>query len=339
MRVEMKEASFWESIGNESVVCNLCSHHCRIHKDSVGICGVRKNADGKLYSLNHGKLVSSNLDPIEKKPLYHFLPGSRSYSIAATGCNLSCKWCQNWSVSQTSDRNHPDRFAYVEPEKVVSAAKRSGAKSISYTYTEPSVFYEYARDVSVLAKEAGIRNVWVSNGYMSEVMLNAYLPLLDAINIDIKAFDEKVHRSYTGARLEPILENCKRVKEAGVWLEVTTLLVPGVNDDEAQINGLAGFIAESLGTDTPWHVSRYFPQEQFREVAPTDPRSIAHVLEVGRKSGLKFVYAGNLGSGEDTNCPKCGSILLRRDSVWLLENKLRDGQCPHCGSEIAGVWS
>ncbi len=174
---------------------------------------------------------------------------------------------------------------------------------------------------------------------MSEVMLEAYLPLLDAINIDIKAFDENIHQSYTGARLEPILENCKRVKEAGVWLEVTTLLVPGVNDDEAQIKGLAGFIAESLGKDTPWHVSRYFHMEQFREIGATDPRSIAHVLEVGKQTGLKYVYAGNMGRGEDTNCPECGSILLRRDSVWLLENKLQDGKCSHCGSEIAGMWS
>ena len=335
----MKSASFWEPSGENKLRCELCHHFCQIREDKVGICGVRKNVDGQLISLNYGKLISANLDPIEKKPLYHFLPGSLSYSIAATGCNLRCRWCQNWSISQTNARNHPDRFDFVPPGDVVNAAHRAGAGSISYTYTEPTVFYEYARDVSVLAKEAQIRNVWVSNGYMSKPMLDEYLPLLDAINIDIKAFDETMHWKYTGAHLEPILENCLRVKEAGIWLEVTTLLVPGVNDSEEQIHGLAAFIYEKLGPDTPWHVSRYYPQEQFREIGRTDPRSIEHVLNVGRETGLLYVYAGNLGRGEDTTCPDCGELLIARNSVWLMENKLKDGRCPICLAKIAGVWS
>lgn len=334
----MEEANHWSALGSGLVRCELCCHFCRIQEGSVGICGVRKNLHGSLMSLNYGKLISANLDPIEKKPLYHFLPGSRSYSIAATGCNLRCAWCQNWSISQTNSNNHPDRFETISPESVVRSALRSGAKSISYTYTEPTVFYEYVLDVSQLAKESGLRNVWVSNGYMSRKMLDEYLPWMDAINVDIKAFNEQVHRKYTATHLNPILENCERIKSAGVWIEVTTLLVPALNDDEDQIEGLAAFISEKLGNDTPWHVSRFYPQEQFDQISATDPATIHHALAVGKQAGLKFVYAGNLGTGEDSFCPSCGELLIARNSIWLMEDKLVEGKCPNCSTTIAGVW-
>ena len=333
----MQKAHLWNSDEN-AVRCLLCSHYCRIHEGRRGVCQVRKNVDGVLYSLNYGKLIASHIDPIEKKPLFHFLPGSQSYSIAMTGCNLRCSWCQNWEISQLSNSNDPDRLPFVAPDTVVKAAAKSGCKSISYTYTEPTIFYEYARDVSLLAREAGLRNVWVSNGYMTEEMLDEYLPLLDVINVDVKCFDGDVHRKYTGAKLHPILDNCIRLKKAGVWLEVTTLLIPGINDSREQLEGLASFIANELGTETPWHVSRYYPQPQFREIGPTDPGVIEDALITGRKAGLQFVYGGNLRRDEDTHCPSCGELLIGRSSLWMTVNKIEDCVCPKCGAKIAGIW-
>ena len=333
----MHEARFWKSTSG-MVECQLCNHFCKIREDNRGLCQVRKNVDGQLFSLNYGKLIAAHIDPIEKKPLFHFLPGSQSYSIAATGCNFRCSWCQNWDISQLSDRNDPDRLAYTSPDQVVKKALNSGCSSISYTYTEPTIYYEFARDVSALAKEAGLKNVWVSNGYMSEKMLEEYLPLLDAINVDIKAFDEGVHHKFTGAHLQPVLENCEMLKKAGVWLEVTTLLIPGINDDETQVNGLARFIADELGKDTPWHISRYFPQYQFKDVPATAPETILKAVKAGKQAGLQFVYAGNLGQNEDTICPECGEILIARNSVWMMENKIIGGKCPKCKTQITGVW-
>lgn len=333
----MHEARFWKSTSG-MVECQLCNHFCKIRAGNRGLCQVRKNVDGQLFSLNYGKLIAAHIDPIEKKPLFHFLPGSQSYSIAATGCNFRCSWCQNWDISQLSDRNDPDRLAYTSPDQVVKKALNSGCSSISYTYTEPTIYYEFARDVSALAKEAGLKNVWVSNGYMSEKMLEEYLPLLDAINVDIKAFDEGVHHKFTGAHLQPVLENCEMLKKAGVWLEVTTLLIPGINDDETQVNGLARFIADELGKDTPWHISRYFPQYQFKDVSATAPETILKAVRAGKQAGLQFVYAGNLGQNEDTICPECGEILIARNSVWMMENKIVGGECPKCKTKISGVW-
>ena len=333
----MHEASLWTSTG-DTVDCQLCNHFCKIREGRKGLCQVRKNVGGQLLSLNYGKLIAAHIDPIEKKPLFHFLPGSYSYSIAATGCNLRCSWCQNWDISQFSNRNDPDRLALTAPEQVVKAAVHSACKSISYTYTEPTIFYEYARDVSVLAREVGLKNVWVSNGYMSGEMLEEYLPLLDAINVDIKAFDESVHHKYTGAHLQPILENCRLLKKAGIWLEITTLLIPGINDSQEQMQGLAKFIAEELGKDTPWHISRYFPQPQFQERPATPPESILKVLKTGEDAGFNFVYAGNLGRYEDTYCPVCGELLVSRSSIWMSENKIGEGMCPKCGAKIAGIW-
>ena len=333
----MHKASVWIPAG-EKVECQLCHHYCKIREGRKGLCQVRQNVDGVLYSLNYGKLIAANIDPIEKKPLYHFLPGSRSYSIGATGCNFRCAWCQNWDISQLSDRNNPDRLPFTTPGQVVNAAVQSGCKSISYTYTEPTIFYEFARDVSVLAREAGLKNVWVSNGYMTGLMLDEYLPLMDSINVDIKAFDDGVYRKYAGAHLQPILDTCVQLKKAGVWLEVTTLLIPGINDDEDQVNGIANFIANDLGKDTPWHVSRYYPQAQFNEISATEPQSIIEAVKKGNDAGLQFVYSGNLGRKEDTFCPSCGELLVSRSALWMTGNRVKEGACPNCSNKIAGIW-
>ena len=335
---QFHEALLWEVLPGKRVQCNLCAHFCKLGPDRTGLCKERKNLDGRLYSLNYGKLIASHIDPIEKKPLLHFLPGSQSYSIASPGCNLRCQWCQNWDISQADDHNDPNRFPFTPAEEVIAAAQRHGCRSISYTYTEPTIFFEYTLDVSKLAHGSGLENVYVSNGFMTQKMLDLLIPYLDAANVDIKAFTDEAYRKYTGAHLQPVLESCERMKNSGVWLEVTTLLIPGVNDDEAQLQGLTAFIAEKLGKDTPWHVSRYFPQYKFTETPPTPIASIDHAIAIGRQAGLQYIYGGNVSRMTDTNCPVCGQLLLRRSGYELLKNDITKGKCPNCGTPVAGVW-
>jgi pyruvate formate lyase activating enzyme len=325
-------------LSENRVRCNLCAHHCELAEDQYGLCGERVNRQGQLYTRNFGRLIAAHVDPIEKKPLNHFLPGSSSFSIAAPGCNFRCQWCQNWDISQANAQNNPARLAYTPATEVVRNALRSGCKGISYTYTEPTVFFEYTLEGSKLAHENGIKNVYVTNGFMSGEMLALYLPWLDAANVDIKAFSDQAYRQYMGGRLKPVLDSCKRMKQAGVWLEITTLVVPGVNDDPAQLKELTSFIANELGVDTPWHVSRFYPQYQYLETPPTPDATIRQAMEIGAEAGLRYVYAGNTRGYSDTHCPKCSTLLLRRSGLALLENNLRQGTCPNCGERIAGVW-
>jgi len=283
-------------------------------------------------------LIAAHIDPIEKKPLYHFLPGSNAFSIAAPGCNLRCEWCQNWEISQVDARFDYERLPLTKPEAVVKQAVDSGCSSIAYTYTEPTVFYEFARDTAILAKQAGLQNVYVSNGYMSREVIDEMVNWLDGANIDIKAFSENVYRKFTGAHLVPVLESCRALKQAGVWLEVTTLLVPGLNDDEVQLRGLAEFISFELGTDTPWHLSRYFPQ--YRATMPvTSIKSLEMAEKIGREVGLKYIYPGNLHGKVDTHCPNCGHLLISRQDYDVTKFKFVTGACPICQTKIAGVWS
>lgn len=332
------QALLWQALNEKRVRCELCAHHCVISEGKKGLCKERQNVDGALYSLNYGRLIAANIDPIEKKPLYHVMPGSRSFSIAAPGCNLRCAWCQNWDISQASERNDPSRLPLVTAEEVFDHVLRSKAQSIAYTYTEPTVFFEFTLDLSRLARESGIKNIYVSNGYMSQAMLDLYLPWLDAANIDIKAFDDAVYRQFSGAKLDSVLENCRLLKKASVWLEVTTLLVPGVNDDEKQLRGLAEFIARDLGVETPWHISRYFPQAQFNQIPATSVPSVHKVITIGQEAGLHYVYAGNMAGGADTFCPNCGEPLILRDHILLQRNHIHAGSCPKCKTKIAGVW-
>ena len=310
------------------VRCALCAHRCLIRPGQRGLCRVRENRDGELISLSYGRLIASHVDPIEKKPLYHFLPGSTSYSIAAPGCNFRCQWCQNADISQISSTNEPGRPSFVSPERVVEAAIESGCQSIAYTYTEPSLSVEYNLEVSKLARDAGLKNIYVTNGYMTPEMLELTLPLLDAANVDIKAFDEDVHRRYTGAHLEPVLDSCVAMLKAGVWLEVTTLLVPGINDDEIQLQSLAAFIATKLNPDVPWHISRYFPQPQFHQIPATPPERIFHAMDIGRKAGLHYVYGGNLQTSTVTSCPNCGERVVRRMGYMDPVVHLNKDACP-----------
>lgn len=335
----LKEALFAHAMPEQQLRCDLCAQHCQLKPGETGVCGERINHQGVLYTSNYGRLIAAHVDPIEKKPLYHFLPGSRSFSIAAPGCNFRCEWCQNWDISQASPQNDPKRLAYVSPQATVSQALNAGCSSISYTYTEPTVFFEYALDAARLAKEAGLRNVFVTNGYMTRDALEAITQFLDAANVDIKAFSDEVYRNHIGARLRPVLESCERMKAAGIWLEVTTLLIPGLNDDGKQLQALAQYIATRLGVDTPWHISRYFPQYQFQSVPPTSLESIALACRLGAEAGLKFVYGGNVSAWGETHCPNCGALLLSRQALSLAFNHLKDGCCPTCGTHIAGVWA
>lgn len=325
-------------LAESKVRCELCAHRCVIRPGQRGLCGVRENRGGELFSLSYGRLIASHVDPIEKKPLYHFLPGSLSFSIASPGCNFRCQWCQNADISQISPTNEPNRPRYVPPEKVVESALDSQCQSISYTYTEPSLSVEYNLEVSRLARDVGLKNVYVTNGYMTPEMLELTIPTLDAANVDIKAFDEAVHRRYTGARLQPVLDTCVALLKAGVWLEVTILLIPGVNDDQAQLEGLAEFIATKLSLDVPWHISRYFPQPQFRQIPATPPETIFQAMEVGREAGLRYVYGGNLMNSSDTDCPTCGERVIRRMGYADATMNLKENACPKCGFRIAGVW-
>ncbi|NDY41292.1 AmmeMemoRadiSam system radical SAM enzyme [Dissulfurirhabdus thermomarina] len=335
----MKEAMFYERLDGAEVRCRLCHHHCRIRPGRRGLCGVRENREGRLVSLVYGRLVSENVDPIEKKPLFHFLPGTTSYSIATVGCNFSCAHCQNYEISQYP-RVHPDIIGRERtPEAVVEAAERSGCASLSYTYVEPTVFYEFAWDCAGLARRRGLRNVFVSNGYMEAEVARHLAGVLDGINIDVKAFTEDFYRKVCKARLAPVLDNVRRFRELGVWVEVTTLVIPGWNDSTEELRGIARFIRE-VDPAIPWHVTAFFPTYQMLDRPPTPADTLRRAREIGLEEGLRFVYEGNIpgGGGENTYCPGCGRVLIRRHGFRILENRLEDGRCRDCGEVVEGVW-
>ena len=294
----MKEALLYEKLEKGNVKCNACNHHCVILDGKRGICGVRENQNGKLYSLVYGKIIAEHIDPIEKKPLYHFLPGTFSLSIASVGCNFRCLHCQNAEISQFSKQVTSNSIQKLgenkTPEQIVQDTIDNKCPSISYTYTEPTIFVEFALDCMKLAKNKGLKNVWVSNGYMSKETLDLVGPYLDATNIDLKAFTEEFYRDVCGARLQPVLENLIEIKKRGIHLEITTLIIPGKNDSKKELKGIAEFIKKELGADIPWHVSRFFPYFKMMDIPPTPVEKILQAVEIGKEAGLKYVHAGNI---------------------------------------------
>lgn len=335
----MKEALLWEDVGEGRVRCKLCAHRCLIPPGGRGVCLVRENRGGKLFSLVYGRVVSQALDPVEKKPLFHFLPGTGTLSLATVGCNFRCDFCQNYEISQFP-REHGGRIVgeSVEPGEIVEAAKRTGARSISYTYTEPTVFFEFCRDTGLLAVQDGLRNVFVTNGYMTEEALNEAKGWLHAANVDLKSFSEEFYRRYCGASLQPVLDTIGRMWTAGIWVEVTTLVIPGRNDSEEELRWIAEFLA-GISPDIPWHISRFVPAYKAWDLPPTPLATLRRAREIGLSAGLRFVYLGNVpGEGEDTFCPSCGRVLVRRYGFYVLENSILDGHCPRCGAAIPGVW-
>jgi pyruvate formate lyase activating enzyme len=339
MDVLMKEAALYEKIAKDRVRCNLCAHHCVIADGKLGACHVRKNISGTLYTLVYGRTISQHVDPIEKKPLYHFYPGTSSYSMATSGCNFRCRWCQNWDIAQMPREQGLISGTEASPEQIVAGALASGCQSIAYTYTEPTIFFEYAYDTARLAHEAGIANVYVTNGYMTSDMLEAFHPYLDAANVDLKAFREKTYHRYVGAGLKPVLESMKLMKRLGIWLEVTTLVIPGLNDDPHELRDAAKFVAQELGLDVPWHISRYYPSYQMVDIPATPLDTLEKARQIGIEEGLRYVYLGNVEGETNTTCYQCGRLLIRRQGYWVAENHIRDGRCPYCDTKIAGVWT
>jgi len=332
-----REAQFWEKRDDKNVQCTLCNQLCRIGPKKRGLCGGRENQDGVLKTLVYGSLIAANVDPIEKKPFYHFLPGSLAYSIATMGCNFRCLHCQNADISQAPRETGRVTGQYVPPEDVVSEALDMGCKSIAYTYTEPTMFFEYAYDTAVLAEERGLRNVFVSNGYIGEEAARKIIPHLDGINIDLKG-DSGFYKKVCGARIEPVMKNIELMWDEGVWVEVTTLVIPGYNDSEEQLKGLAEFLA-GIGKDMPWHVSAFYPTYKLMDAPRTGAESIRRAVKAGKDTGMRYVYAGNIaGESDDTICPTCKQRLIERSYYRVLKNSIIDGRCPNCKTEIAGVW-
>jgi len=337
--MSLHPAKFWEATGDSKVRCNLCRFHCVISDGHRGRCGVRENQGGTLYSLVYGLSVSENIDPIEKKPLYHFYPGSHSLSIATVGCNFRCLHCQNYQISQWPHERPGIPGTELMPEAVVQHAVNSGCASISYTYTEPTIYFEYAYDTAVLARNAGVKNVFVTNGYTTTEALESIAPYLDAANVDLKGFSEKAYREVTGASLQGVLDCLRDYRRLGIWLEVTTLVIPGHNDDEDELRQLAAFVAEELGVDVPWHISAFYPTYKMQDRPPTPVPTLYKARDIGRDAGLNYVYLGNVSDpgASDTTCPGCGRVVIRRHRLHFDETELTNNCCNHCKYRVAGI--
>lgn len=334
------EAFLYKRLENQKVQCNLCAHRCVVKNHHRGICKVRENRDGTLNSLVYGNLVASHVDPIEKKPLFHLSPGSLSYSIATVGCNFKCKFCQNADIAQMPE-DHGGRIVGERhrPEEIVSDALGAGCQSIAYTYTEPTIYFELAYETAKLAHEKGLKNVFVTNGYMTSEALHMIRPYLDAANVDLKAYNPDFYKTYCGAKLSPVKETLVLMKRLGIFVEVTTLLIPGLNTDPDELKQLAGFLAGTLGPDTPWHISRFHPTYRLMDRPPTPMDTLRQAYDIGQRAGLKYVYMGNAPGehGENTACGECGKNLIDRWGFTVKKNRLTDGKCPACGHAIAGI--
>jgi len=334
------EALLYVPLKDNSVQCHLCSHQCIIKDEFRGICSVRENQGGHLKTLVYDKVIASHIDPIEKKPLYHFYPGTLAYSIGTVGCNLKCRFCQNADIAHMPS-DYGGRIAgnFFTPEDIVDKAIKGNCKSIAYTYNEPTVFFELALATAKLANEKNIKNIFVSNGYMSAEALEMVSPFLDAANVDLKAFSDGFYKKMCGARLAPVLETLKKMKALDIFVEVTTLLIPGLNDDPEELKDLAGFIVNELGTDTPWHVSRFHPTYKLTDRPPTSVEKMRIARDIGLRAGLKYVYTGNVPGekSENTFCYSCGIQLIDRRGFYVSENRIIDNKCPDCGAHIHGL--
>jgi len=334
----LHEALYWRKLPDRAVQCELCPNRCVLKPGQRGLCTVRENKDGKLYSLVYGKPCAVHIDPIEKKPFSHVAPSSSVFSIATVGCNLRCIFCQNWQISQTrpEETGHYD----MEPAETVDALAKSGCRIIAYTYTEPTVFYEYMLDTARLIKEQGFFNTMHTCGYINPAPLRQLLKYMDAVNVDLKGFNEEFYRKMSSGRLEPVLEALKTIKQEGVWLEVTNLVIPGANDDPEDIRKMCEWIKENLGEDTPLHFGRFFPHYKLGNLPPTPIETLENSRQIALRAGLKYVYIGNVpgNPAENTYCPRCGKLLVKRVGYIVEENNIIDSKCKFCGYKIAGRW-
>lgn len=328
----MKKAMFYQKLEGNKVRCNLCHHRCVISRGKRGICQVRENINDVLYSLVYGKVVASNIDPIEKKPLFHFYPGTTAYSIATVGCNFHCLHCQNWEISQLKSGIVGKD---ITPDSVVKNAINNGCHSIAYTYTEPTIFYEYAYDIAKIAHGKGLKNLFITNGYISGESLKELSSYLDAANIDLKSMSDGFYRTICGVKLQPVLNYIKLYHDLGIWIEVTTLIIPGYNDDPEELKSIAEFIRK-IDASIPWHVTGFYPTYKLNDISPTSLETLRKAIEIGRKAGLEYVYQGNINKGENTYCPQCGKLLIERDNFSTTVNNIKNEFCPYCGKHIAG---
>jgi pyruvate formate lyase activating enzyme len=333
----MKEALLYKKLKNKRNQCQNCAHYCVIENGKKGICGVRENRDGKLYSLVYGKACAVNIDPIEKKPFFHFLPGSHSLSVATVGCNFKCASCQNHEISQMPQLTGKVEGQEISPKEIVEAALKNNLPSISYTYTEPAIFSEYALDTMKLAKKQGLKNNWVSNGFWSKELFDLISPYLDAANIDLKSFEDDFYIKYCGGRLQPVSDTLKRLKKKKIWLEVTTLVIPTLNDKEEIFKKIASFIKNELGSETPWHVTQFSGviSWKLQNIPDTPVETLEKAHKIGKETGLKYVYTGNVPgiSSEDTFCPKCNNLVIDRTG-YIISRHDKNGKCPKCGTDL-----
>ena len=336
---ELKEASFYKKLDKKAVSCLLCPRFCHIPEGERGFCRVRLNKGGRLFTITYGCPCAVHIDPVEKKPLFHVLPGSNVLSIASAGCNLKCKFCQNWTISQTTPEH---TYNYnLPPEEVVAAAKRKRCPSIAYTYTEPTSFYEYMLDTAKVARKQGVLNLFHSCGYINPEPLRKLSRYLDAGNVDLKGFSRDFYQKTCSAELQPVLETLKILKEEGVWIEITNLVIPTLNDGSELIKEMCFWIRDNLGEDVPIHFSRFHPDYKMRNLPPTPLETLERAHRIAKKAGLKYVYIGNVPGhpAENTYCPKCGKILIERRGYTILQNNIKEGECKFCREPIAGIWS
>jgi pyruvate formate lyase activating enzyme len=335
--VRAKEALYYNQVGDKNVMCVLCPRRCVVPNNARGFCRVRENRNGILYSLVYAKPCAVHVDPIEKKPLFHVLPGTKSFSIATAGCNMACKFCQNWQISQSNPEDI--RYRDMLPEEVVAMAESSGSSSIAYTYTEPTVFYEYMLDTAKLAKERGILNVMHSSGFINEEPLRELCKYIDAANIDLKGSDKFYIEFCLGTRFD-VLRSLKILKEEGVWVEITYLVIPALNDSDEYIHQTALWIKENLGADTPLHISRFWPVYKMQNLSPTPIATLQKVYESAISAGLRYVYIGNApgNRAESTYCTDCGGLLIKRTGYNVTEHNIENGTCKYCAKKIPGIW-
>jgi pyruvate formate lyase activating enzyme len=337
--IKTKLSPYFTSLDGGEIQCELCPHLCRVPKGKRGACRVRENRDGKYYSLVYGNPCALHPDPIEKKPFFHVLPATTSFSLATAGCNFQCKFCQNWEISQASPE---DVYSYeVPPEMVVKMAKQIGAYSIAYTYVEPTIFYEFMLDIAHLTKKAGLLNVTHSNGFINPGPLRNLCKVLDAANIDLKAFTETFYRELCSGELNPVLETLKILKKEKVHVEITNLVIPTKNDDIAVVKEMCLWVKRELGAETPIHFSRFYPLYKLKTLPPTPVSTLERAREVALSSGLEYVYIGNIPGhlGENTFCPKCKKMIIQRTGFMVGEIHLKGGKCGYCGKPIPGIWS
>lgn len=338
----MVETVLYQKLDDGQARCGVCAHECTIAPGLRGRCGVRRNDFGKLVSLVYGRAGAVNIDPIEKKPLFHFLPGTRSLSIGTVGCNFRCSFCQNWELSRAADKADPshERAMELRPAALAEHCVSQSIPSISFTYNEPTVFFEYALDTAKLAREQGIKTVLVTNGYQTRQALGMFAPYLDGMNIDLKAYNDGFYEEYCQAHLQPVLDTIALARELGIWLEVTTLIIPCLNDDERELSAAARYLAE-IDENIPWHVTAFHPDYKMTDRWHTPPAALYRAYHLGRQAGLNHVYVGNLQDAKHstTYCPQCGIALIKRGWHAVELNQLRGGSCAACDAKIAGVWS